>query len=106
MDILIQDAPKIIATLGNLVKRDGLIPEFAILSNGECSIQQTGYDNWDGGVNIYSIYCRMPIDIYAKYESVLKDIEQNIKNKAENIFRAYPSCWIGDVLISPKLSFE
>ncbi|MDP1773457.1 MAG: hypothetical protein Q8L15_14365 [Methylobacter sp.] len=106
MDILIQDAPKIIATLGNLVKRDGLIPEFAILSNGECSIQQTGYDNWDGGVNIYSIYCRMPIDIYAKYESVLKDIEQNIKNKAENIFRAYPSCWIGDVLISPKLSTE
>jgi hypothetical protein len=106
MDVVIQEAPKIIATLANLAKRSGMIPEHTILSNGECSIQQTGYDNWNGCVDIYGIYCRVPIEIYAKYEICLKEIEANIKEKAESIFRAYPSCWVGEVLISPELSSE
>jgi hypothetical protein len=106
MDVFTQDAPKIIATLGNLAKRSGLVSEYTVLSNGECSIQQTGYDNWNGGVDIYGIYIRVPIDIYAKYEISLKEIEGNIKEKAESLFRAYPSCWLGEVLISPKLSSE
>lgn len=32
MDALVEESSKIIATLGNLFKRDGLIPEFEVLS--------------------------------------------------------------------------
>lgn len=106
MDPLIQDSAKIIATLGNLFKREGLLPEFEIISQGSCVIETTGYDNWDGGTDIYGIFCRAPLDIYSKYEHEIQSIEQSIKNKAEKIFRTYPQCWIGDVVVSPELSSE
>jgi len=97
---------KIIATLGNLFKREGLMPEFELLSQGECAIESTGYDNWNGGTEIYSIFCAAPLDIYSKYELEIKSIEQSIKDKAEKIFRTYPQCWVGEVIVSPALSNE
>jgi hypothetical protein len=106
MDPVIQESAKIIATLGNLFKRDGLIPEFEVLSQGECVIETTGYDNWDGGTDIYGIFCRVPLDIYSKYDHEIQSIEQSIKNKAEKIFRTYPQCWVGEVVVSPELSDE
>jgi len=104
MDPIIQDSTKIIATLGNLFKRDGLVPEFEVLSQGECVIETTGYDNWDGGTEVYGIFCKVPLDIYSKYEHEVQSIEQNIKNKTEKIFRTYPQCWVGEVIVSPELS--
>jgi len=101
-----EESNKIVATLGNLFKREGLLPEFEVLSEGACVIEQTGYDNWDGGTDIYGIFCRVPLDVYSKYEYELKSIEESIKNKAEKIFRTFPGCWIGEVVISPELSNE
>jgi hypothetical protein len=100
---VINDSTKIIATICNLFKRDGLIPEFEVLSEGECTIELTDFDNWDGGTDIYGIFCKVPLDIYSKYEREIKAIEQSIKKKAEKIFRTY-SGWIGEVVISPTLS--
>lgn len=106
IDPVIQDSSKIIATLGNLFKKDGVIPEFEVLSMGECIIEATGFDNWNGGITIYGIFCKVPLETYSKYELQIPSIEQNIKQKAEKLFRTYPECWIGDVVVSPVLSDE
>lgn len=101
-----EEGPKIIATLGNLFKREGLIPEFEVISQGKCSIEISGFDNWNGGTDIYGIFCKVPLDVYSKYEYEIQSIEQSIKKKAEKIFRSYSSSWIGEVVISPELSNE
>ena len=106
MDQVIQDSVKIIATLGNLFKREGLVPEFQVLSEGSCVIEVTGYDNWNGGTYTYGIYCRIPLDLYSRIEQEIQSIEQSIKKKAETLFRTYPQCWIGEVVISPQLTNE
>ncbi len=102
-DPVINDSTKILATICNLFKREGLIPEFEVLSGGECTIELTGFDNWDGGTDIYGVFCKVPLDIYSKYEHEIDAIEQSIKKKAEKIFRTY-SGWLGEVVISPALS--
>lgn len=101
-----EESPKIIATLGNLFKREGLIPEFEIISKGKCSIEISGFDNWNGGTDIYGIFCLVPLDLYSKYEYEIQSIEESIKKKAEKIFRAYSNSWIGEVVVSPELSTE
>lgn len=106
MDQVIHDSVKIIATLGNLFKKEGLISEFQVLSEGSCLIEVTGYDNWDGGTDIYGIFCKIPLDLYSKIELEIQSIEETIKKKAETLFRAYPQCWIGEVVISPQLTNE
>jgi len=102
-DSVIKDSTKIIATLGNLFKREGLLPEFEVLSEGESTIELTGFDNWDGGTDIYGIFTKVPLDLYSKYEHEIEAIEQSIKKKAEKIFRTY-SGWLGEAVISPELS--
>jgi hypothetical protein len=106
MESVIHDSAKIISTLGNLFKREGLTPEFEVLSQGECMIEINGYDNWNGGTDIYSIFCKVPIDIYSKYEHKIPSLEESIKNKAEKLIRVYPHCWINEVVISPVLTSE
>lgn len=101
-----EEGPKIIATLGNLFKGERLIPEYEIISQGKCSIEISGFDNWNGGTDIYGIFCKVPLDIYSKYEYEIQSIELSIKNKAEKIFRAYSDSWIGEVVVSPELSNE
>jgi hypothetical protein len=102
-DPVINDSTKIIATICNLFKRDGLTPEFEVLSEGSCTIELTGFDNWDGGTDIYGIFCTIPLATYSKYEHEIESIEQSIKKKAEKIFRTY-SGWLGEVVLSPELS--
>ena len=102
-DLVIKDSAKIIATLGNLFKREGLIPEFEVLSEGKSTIEITGFDNWNGGTDIYGIFIKVPLDLYSKYEHEIEAIEQSIKKKAEKIFRSY-SGWLGEAVITPVLS--
>jgi len=106
MDQLLEDSVKIIATLGNLFKREGLLPEFQVLSEGKCVIEVTGYDNWDGGTDIYGIFCKVPLEVYSLIEHEIQSIEESIRKKAETLFRSYPQCWIGEVVVSPQLANE
>lgn len=102
-DTLIKDSHKIIATLANLFNREGMVAEYEVLSRGRCAIELTGFDNWNGGTDIYGIFCTIPIDLYSQHELSIEKIEQNVKKKAEKIFRTYAG-WLGEVVISPELS--
>lgn len=104
MDAVLSDAKKIVATIGNLFKRENFLSEFRVLSEGECVIEKTGYDNWDGGTDIYGIFCKIPVALYSEIELEIPSIEQSIKKRAEAVFRSYPRCWIGEVVVSPILS--
>jgi hypothetical protein len=106
MDPVLQDSHRIIATLANLFKREGLAAEFQVLSQGKSLIETTGYDNWDGGTTIYGIFCRVPLELYSNIELEIQSIEQSIKNKADTLFRTYPQSWVGEVVISPILTDE
>lgn len=104
MDPVIDDSRRIIATLANLFQREKLAAEFHVLCQGTCTIEVNGYDNWNEGTTIYGIYCRVPLELYSDVEQEIKGIEQNIKNKAEILFRSYSHSWIDEVVVSPELT--
>jgi len=106
MDLILQDSRRIVATLANLFKREGLATEFQVLSQGNAVLEVVGYDNWNGGTTIYGIFCRVPLELYSNIELEIQSIEQTIKNKAETLFRNYQQSWVGEVVISPELADE
>jgi len=101
---IILDFPKIINTVTGLVRISGLTSEYEILSNSERHIEQTGSDNWNGGTDIYSIYLSTSIELYSRYESRLKEIEETILSKIRPFLRKYPNVGISEVVISPRLA--
>jgi len=106
-DPIIKDSRKIVATLGNLCKKEGLNSEFEILSRGECQVEYIDHDGWNGGTDIYGLFCRVPLDLYSAIEYELDSIEKTILDKAEKIFKAYhDNVWFTKVSIAPILSNE
>lgn len=101
---IIQDSKALILTLQELFRHEDNHPECNILSNAEVKIEQVGYDNWNGGTDIYGLYLEVPTNIYATHEEHLKTIEESISGKLRPILRKYPNVWIGEVVISPRLS--
>jgi len=98
-----QDFESLIATLQDLFDHENSYPESEILATAERRIEQIGYDNWDGGTDIYGLYLDVPTKVYATYEPHLKTIEESIVEKLRPILRKYPNTWIGEIVISPKL---
>lgn len=98
-----QDCDALIRTLRELFDHDGSYPESEILGVAQARIEQVGYDNWNGGTDIYGLYLEVPTDIYATYEANLKTVEETIKEKLRPILRKYPNTWIGEVVVSPRL---
>ncbi len=98
-----QDIERLLVTVHDLFRHNGAIPESEVLSSATVSIEQTGYDNWNGGIKIFSIYLDVPLEIYVKYEREMKGIENAIQARLEPLLRKYPDAWIGGVVVTPQL---
>ena len=96
---------EIIATTARLFASEGNATEVAILVHAEPSIQQTDYDNFDGGVYIYTIYLVLPLHLYSQISSDIDKFSGNILDKIRKLAHPlFPNDWINRILISPQLS--
>jgi len=100
---LIGDTEALIGTLRELFEHDNSESELEILASAQATIEQIGYDNWDGGTDIYGLYLEVPTKVYATCEAHLKTIEDSIAKKLRVMLRKYPNALIGEVVITPRL---
>lgn len=94
------------ATLARLFAAEGRAREVAVLATAQIKIDQTDYDNWNGGTCIYSLYLRVPPDIYAQLGDEREVIEKSILEKAQPIIRPFPNDILAAVLIVPIITAE
>lgn len=96
--------PKLLTgTLAQLLELEGRKGEAEILRSADAQIDQTDYDNWNGGTYTYGLYLRMPLPIYAKLGKGRVGVEALILEKGQNIFRPFPNDHLGAVLILPEI---
>ena len=88
--------------MAQLFAAEGKAREVAILTIAQSSIEQTGYDNWDGGTDIYTIYLHVPPALYAQLNGQQHDIEKLFQEKATGILRLYHRTWVGFEIV-PEL---
>ena len=94
----------LITTLARVFAQEGAATEVAVLANSKASIEQTGYDNWNGGSYTFTLYLELPYQIYTQLGDRRERIEKDIFAKATSLFRAYPKDNIGQVQITAELS--
>ncbi|WP_243312300.1 hypothetical protein [Fundidesulfovibrio agrisoli] len=92
-----------LGTLARLFAAEGAAREVAILANARAKVEQTDYDNWDGGTYGYSIYLEIPTALYAQINDVKSEIEQQILAKAGPLMDLYPADWIQHLYILPEI---
>lgn len=96
-----RSASEVVATLGELFINQQK-PELAeLLESAVAYIEQTDYDNWNGGTYTWALRLEIPVSIYAKFESSLEAIESEISKKLGLLDRIYPRDHLSEVTILP-----
>ncbi|MFG6497286.1 hypothetical protein P8610_18125 [Fictibacillus sp. UD] len=92
---------RIFSTTIKLFQNQGDYDVTKILKAAIISSEMVRYDNWNGGINYYSIYIDVDATLFAFYENQLKDIEEKLKEKFEIFLRGVEGEGLMDIIIRP-----
>lgn len=93
-----------LATLADLFANSGCAREVSILAHAKVEIEQTDYDNWNGGQWYYSLKLTVPTTLYSQFRHEREAIEKAILAEAEFFSRKNPDHFINSVQIIPAES--
>ena len=94
-------AADVIATLGEIFRHQGQSEVAEVLQRASAHIEQTSFDNWNGGTYTWALRLEIPVALFAAIEPRLADIEKEIGAKLTYLDRAYPNDHLNDTTISP-----
>jgi hypothetical protein len=78
----------------------------AILAFAQISIEQTDWDNWNGGTAVHTLYLRIPVKLYAQVQAELATVTEELDNRIGPLWAAHTSDWLSKVQILPELSTD
>lgn len=96
------DIRPIIYTVTEILKADKLDELSELLSNAAITIEQTGYDNWNGGIYFYTIYLTIDIETFVKIRDRVQSIETSLLEKFNIATRHIDNEEISSIMIVPK----
>ncbi|HUI22450.1 MAG TPA: abortive infection family protein [Methylocella sp.] len=94
------DPDAILGTASKLLEAQGHDIAVSVLRLAQAAFEQTGYDNWDGGTDIYTLFLRIAPEWYAQIESGRELIEQQIDTALKPVIGEHSANWV-NVKIAP-----
>jgi hypothetical protein len=73
-----------------------------IIDNSQITIEQTGYDNWNGGTNLYTLYLTVDIGTFVKIRDSIQTKEAELLEKFSIATRHLENEGISNITIVPK----
>lgn len=77
-----------------------------ILARSKACIEQTEYDNWNGGTYYYAINLNIPASLFAQIDEFREDIEKDMLRRMEPLLRSYTNEHIGEVRICMEMESD
>lgn len=102
MSSLADDLDSYLATTAEMLSADGAFDAADLLRSAEAQVEQTGYDNWDGGTTIWTLFLKIPARDFARLGSKREVFEGQIDGRLKPIVEQFSSDWIS-TKIAPKL---
>ncbi|HOU84565.1 MAG TPA: hypothetical protein PLA54_05320 [Spirochaetota bacterium] len=95
----------LISTGVDLFKKGQEDFEIEVLLNAVISIDQTGYENWDGGIYLYTIFLEIPTEIFGQVLDKKDKIEKSICSKLAKIIPPSQDC-LSNIKILPQINYN
>lgn len=93
----------VVATLVELFRIQGKLAACEVLENAKAKIEETGYDNWDGGQYFFTLVLELPMKVFATVESDVPKMEKLISGKFAKVLPPVGNQWLREVAIRPVL---
>ena len=98
-----QRAEAVVAALTELFRHQGNRPACEVLENAKARIEETGYDNWNGGTDLFTLFLDLPLKVFAPIEPEIDRLEKTISGKLSSVARNTGNKSLGQVTICPIL---
>jgi len=102
---LADDPERYLATTAELLSAEGMREAADLLRTASPQAEQTGYDNWNGGTTIWTIYLQIEPHVYAAMGARREPLEQQINQRLKSILDRFSTDWYS-VMIVPRVSTD
>jgi AbiJ N-terminal domain 3/Abortive infection C-terminus len=102
MKALEEDYEQYLATVATMLATEGMDEAASLLRSTKLRIEQTGYDNWNGGTTIWTIFLSISPTAYARLTSRRAALEAQINERLKPVVEQFSSDWVS-VTIAPAV---
>ena len=92
----------ILATTAEMLCADGAFDAADLLKNADAEVEETGYDNWNGGTTIWTLFLHVPAREFAQLGAKREAIEGQVDSRLKPVIEQFSGDWIS-AKISPKV---
>lgn len=96
-------APAIVRTMQKIASTQRAAFEAQLLRVADASFVLTGYDNLNGGTDVWSLVLRIPVEDFASIGKRQEDLEGQILDRVKPLIRTEAGNWVSEVVIAPIL---
>lgn len=97
-----EETEQILATVHALLRAEGMSEAAAIVREYPANIEQTGYDNWNGGTNIYDVQFKMPAQQYARFGAKRSQLEEQITARLRTAIEPETQDWYSAKIVPAR----
>lgn len=102
MKSLEEDYEQYLATVATMLTTEGMDEAASLLRSAKLRIEQTGYDNWNGGTTIWTIFLSISPTAYARLTPRRAALEAQINERLKPVVDQFSSDWVS-VTIAPAV---
>lgn len=93
MERLEQDYENYISTVAEMLDTESMADAASILRTANLRIAETGYDNWNGGTTIWTIYLSVAPAAYARLGAKRETLEEQINKRLKPVISQFADDW-------------
>jgi len=82
-----------LATTAVLLSTEGMEEAAAVLRSSTPRIEETGYDNWNGGTRIWTVFLSLDATVYAGLGTSRESLEEQIGNRLKAVLEQFTDEW-------------
>ena len=88
-----EDFEPFLATTAELLSAEGMTAAADLLRTAKLRVEQTGFDNWNGGTTIWTVYLQVEPSAYAQLGDRRAGLEEQIKQRLEAALSGHTTNW-------------
>jgi len=97
-----QDDEAHLAAIEAMLSAEGMAEAAELLREADCEVTETGYDNWNGGTPIYTLFLSIDPAHYGRLGAKRVTLEEQITARAKAVYERDDSMWF-NASIRPRI---
>ena len=78
----------------SILEAEGLTPAATVLKTADARFEKTGYDNWNGGTDLYTLFLQIDAGSFARLGQARDKLEQQITERLKPVIDGFSDDWV------------